>query len=153
MLVIVPPYSSVVPICHNILFLPRLNIVPAKILPTGEYLFERGLAKWDTGYRGFSGSWQTDFPCLMMIPVMKVIVTHPRKEIEVQSPTQVHQILQQLNLTPEAYLVIRGDELVTEDTVLQDSDSIEIRSVISGGSPLYTLPKMFSSRRHQNAQA
>ncbi len=69
----------------------------------------------------------------MMRPAMKVIVTHPRKEIEVQGPTQVHRLLQRLNLTPEAYLVIRGDELVTEDTVLQDSDSIEIRSVISGG--------------------
>ena len=64
---------------------------------------------------------------------MKVIVTHPRQELEVQGPTRVHQLLQRLDLTPEAYLVIRGDELVTEDTVLQDSDSIEIRSVISGG--------------------
>ena len=64
---------------------------------------------------------------------MKVIVTHPRQEFEIQGPTRVHQLLQRLDLTPEAYLVIRGDELVTEDTVLQDSDSIEIRSVISGG--------------------
>ena len=64
---------------------------------------------------------------------MKVILTNPRKELEVPGPTQVHQLLQQLNLTPEAYLVIRGDELVTEDAVLEDSDSIEIRSVISGG--------------------
>lgn len=80
-----------------------------------------------------SGSLQTDSPGLMMRPAMKVIVTHPRKEIEVQGPTRVHRLLQQLNLTPETYLVIRGDELVTEDTVLQDSDSVEIRSVISGG--------------------
>lgn len=69
----------------------------------------------------------------MIRPAMKVIVTHPRKELEIQGPTRVQKLLQQLNLTPEAYLVIRGDELVTEDTVLQDSDSIEIRSVISGG--------------------
>ncbi len=68
-----------------------------------------------------------------MIPSMNVIVTHPRKELTVQGPVHVHQLLQQLNLTPEAYLVIRGDELVTEDTVLQDADSVEIRSVISGG--------------------
>ncbi len=69
----------------------------------------------------------------MIRPAMKVLVTHPHKELEVQGPTRVHQLLQRLDLTPEAYLVIRGDELVTEDTVLQDSDSIEIRSVISGG--------------------
>lgn len=64
---------------------------------------------------------------------MKVTLTHPRQALEVPGPTRVHQLLQRLNLTPEAYLVIRGDELVTEDAVLQDSDSIEIRSVISGG--------------------
>lgn len=64
---------------------------------------------------------------------MKVMLTNPREELEVPGPTRVQQLLQRLNLTPEAYLVIRGDELVTEDVVLQDSDSIEIRSVISGG--------------------
>lgn len=64
---------------------------------------------------------------------MKVMLTNPRKELEVPGPTRVQQLLQRLNLTPEAYLVIRGDELVTEDVVLQDCDSIEIRSVISGG--------------------
>ncbi len=71
---------------------------------------------------------------------MNVIVTHPRKTLTVQGPLHVYQLLQQLELTPEAYLVIRGDELVTEDTVLQDSDAVEIRSVISGGSPRHALP-------------
>ena len=72
-------------------------------------------------------------PGLMIRPAMKVLVTNPPQELEVPGPTRVHQLLQRLDLTPEAYLVIRGDELVTEDTVLEDSDSIEIRSVISGG--------------------
>ncbi len=64
---------------------------------------------------------------------MHVLVTHPRQELDIQGPVHVRQLLQRLNLTPEAYLVIRGDELVTEDAVLQDSDAVEIRSVISGG--------------------
>jgi sulfur carrier protein len=64
---------------------------------------------------------------------MKVHLTNPSKDLDIQGPTRVKQLLQQLQLTPEAYLVIRGDELVTEDEVLNDSDSIEIRSVISGG--------------------
>jgi len=38
-----------------------------------------------------------------------------------------------LNLLAEAHLVIRGDELVTEDEMLSDKDEIEIRPVISGG--------------------
>lgn len=33
----------------------------------------------------------------------------------------------------EAHIVIRGDELVTEDEMLFDQDHIEIRPVISGG--------------------
>ena len=69
----------------------------------------------------------------MMTQTMKVHLTNPSKDLELPGPTRVHQLLQKLNLIPEAYLVIRGDELVTEDEVLQDTDSVEIRAVISGG--------------------
>jgi sulfur carrier protein len=64
---------------------------------------------------------------------MKIHLTNPTKELDIQGPMRVKQLLEQLQLTPEAYLVIRGDELVTEDEKLNDGDSIEIRSVISGG--------------------
>ncbi|MEC4672588.1 MAG: MoaD/ThiS family protein [Nitrospirota bacterium] len=64
---------------------------------------------------------------------MKIHLTNPHKDIEVPGPTRVRALLQHLNLTPEAYLVIRGDDLVTEDELLHDSDSVEIRGVISGG--------------------
>ena len=64
---------------------------------------------------------------------MKVHLTNPPKDLDIPGPTRVQQLLQALQLTPEAYLVIRGDELVTEDELLQDSDTVEIRSVISGG--------------------
>ncbi len=64
---------------------------------------------------------------------MKVHLTNPTKELDIQGPMRVKQLLEQLQLTPEAYLVIRGDELVTEDEKLNDGDTIEIRSVISGG--------------------
>jgi len=64
---------------------------------------------------------------------MKVHLTNPPKELEIPGPTRVQHLLQQLQLTPEAYLVIRGNELITEDEILHDSDSVEIRSVISGG--------------------
>ncbi|NKB80790.1 MAG: thiamine biosynthesis protein ThiS [Nitrospirales bacterium] len=64
---------------------------------------------------------------------MIVHLTNPDSTITIQGPKQVRQLLQDLNLIPEANLVIRGDELVTEDTFLDDLDTIEIRSVISGG--------------------
>jgi hypothetical protein len=31
-------------------------------------------------------------------------------------------------------LVIRGDELLTDDEVVEDADEIEVRAVISGGA-------------------
>ncbi len=64
---------------------------------------------------------------------MKVHLTNPTKELDIQGPMRVKQLLEQLQLTPEAYLVIRGDELITEDENLNDGDTVEIRSVISGG--------------------
>lgn len=65
--------------------------------------------------------------------IMKIQLSHPTRELEVQGPKRVRDLFRELNLIPEAYLVIRGDELVTEDETLRDSDSIEIRPVISGG--------------------
>ncbi len=70
----------------------------------------------------------------MMKPVMKIHLSHPNRDIEIAGPKQVQEVLKELQLIPEGYLVIRGEDLVTEDELLADSDSIEIRPVISGGS-------------------
>ncbi len=56
-----------------------------------------------------------------------------------KGPKKAKDLLRELNLVVEAHLVIRGDELVTEDEMLYDQDRIEIRPVISGGSPRFTL--------------
>lgn len=56
--------------------------------------------------------------------------------MDIRGPKKVRELLRELNLVVEAHLVIRGDELVTEDEWLQDSDVVEIRPVISGGSVL-----------------
>ena len=64
---------------------------------------------------------------------MKVILSHPSRQIEVKGPKRVRELLRDLSLLAEANLVIREDELVTEDEFLKDEDSVEIRPVISGG--------------------
>jgi sulfur carrier protein len=46
----------------------------------------------------------------------------------------VKELLRDLDLVVEAHLVIRGDDLVTEDEMLYDQDRVEIRPVISGGT-------------------
>ncbi|OLB21236.1 MAG: MoaD/ThiS family protein [Chloroflexi bacterium] len=64
---------------------------------------------------------------------MKVLLNHPVREVEVKGPRRVREVLKELNLLPESVLVVRGDDLVTEDELLRDEDRIEIRPVISGG--------------------
>lgn len=64
---------------------------------------------------------------------MKVVLRNPRREVEVDGPLRVRALLERLDVTREAVLVIRGDTLVTDDAVLQDDDEVEIRPVVSGG--------------------
>ncbi len=64
---------------------------------------------------------------------MHVKLSHPSRTMEVKGPKKANDLLRELNLVVEAHLVIRGDELVTEDEMLYDHDQIEIRPVISGG--------------------
>jgi sulfur carrier protein len=69
-----------------------------------------------------------------MIARMVVQLSHPSRQVEIKGPKRVREMLRDLNLVVEAHLVIRGDELMTEDEVLADADQVEIRPVISGGS-------------------
>lgn len=65
---------------------------------------------------------------------MKVQLSHPERSVEIKGPKRVRELLRDLNLVAEAHLVIRGNDLVTEDEILADTDSVEVRPVISGGS-------------------
>ncbi len=65
---------------------------------------------------------------------MRVQLSYPHRTVEVPGPKRVKDLLRELKLVQEAHLVIRGDELVTEDEVLKDTDDVEIRPVISGGA-------------------
>ena len=65
---------------------------------------------------------------------MQVQLSHPARTVEVKGPKKVKELLRELNLPVEAHLVIKGDDLVTEDEMLYDGDTVEIRPVISGGS-------------------
>ncbi|KRT71606.1 MAG: putative thiamine biosynthesis protein ThiS, sulfur carrier protein [Candidatus Rokubacteria bacterium CSP1-6] len=64
---------------------------------------------------------------------MKVILRNPRREVEVGGRRRVRELLKELEILPETVLVIRGDEMITADTVVGDEDVIELRPVISGG--------------------
>ena len=66
---------------------------------------------------------------------MHIQLSHPARTVEIKGPKRTKDLLRELNLVVEAHLVIRDNELVTEDEILYDKDRIEIRPVISGGTP------------------
>ena len=65
---------------------------------------------------------------------MRVVLRNPTREIDVDGPLTVHALLKRLELNRESHLVICDGELVAGDRTLPAEASVEIRSVISGGS-------------------
>lgn len=45
----------------------------------------------------------------------------------------VRELLKELNLSPESTLVVRDDEVLTEDEKLRRDDEVRVISAISGG--------------------
>ncbi len=64
---------------------------------------------------------------------MKVRITPQGREIEVTGVRTVHGLLAHLGVLEGTVLVIRGEALLTTDSQLADDQTIEIRSVVSGG--------------------
>ena len=64
---------------------------------------------------------------------MKVILRNPRREVELGGKRRVKEILVELGILPGTVLVIRGNELLTTDTVVGEDDVLELRPVMSGG--------------------
>lgn len=66
-------------------------------------------------------------------PEVLVRLRQPRREIVVDGPRNVDQLLAHLGLNRESHLVIRNGTLVPGDGRLEPDDTIEIRPVVSGG--------------------
>ena len=64
---------------------------------------------------------------------MIVRLRQPRREITIEGARSVNQLLDELGMNRESYLVIRNGTLVPGDAVLDDADVVEVRPVISGG--------------------
>jgi uncharacterized protein (TIGR00269 family) len=65
---------------------------------------------------------------------VKVKLRNPDREVEVAGERKVHAVLGELGINPDTVLVIRERELLTREDRVADSDVLEIRPVISGGS-------------------
>jgi len=65
---------------------------------------------------------------------VKVILRNPKREVAISGKRRVKELLLELDILPSTVLVIRGNELLTSDTVVADDDVLEVRPVMSGGS-------------------
>lgn len=59
---------------------------------------------------------------------------NPDRIVEVTGPRTVRALLNDLQIVPEAVLVIRDATLLTRDERVGNEDEIEVRPVLSGGS-------------------
>jgi sulfur carrier protein ThiS len=64
---------------------------------------------------------------------MRITVLPTRKQFEIAGRRRAADVLRELGFLPGTAMVIRGDVLVPENSMLEADDVIEVRSVISGG--------------------
>ena len=64
---------------------------------------------------------------------MLVRLRQPKREVTVDGGRSVNALLDELGMNRESFLVIRNGTLVPGDGRLDDTDTIEIRPVVSGG--------------------
>jgi sulfur carrier protein len=65
---------------------------------------------------------------------MQIRLEPQGKELTVAGRRRVGDVIRQLGIVAGTVMVIRGDDLLTDDDVVEDGDAIELRAVISGGS-------------------
>ena len=65
---------------------------------------------------------------------MIVELRNPTRTLELVGPMAVTALLARLGIPRETVLVIRDGTLVPGDAMLEASDRVEVRSVISGGA-------------------
>ena len=65
---------------------------------------------------------------------MKVKLRNPDRTVEVSGASTVAAVLAELQIVPEAVLVIRDATLLTRDERVTETDELEVRPVLSGGA-------------------
>jgi sulfur carrier protein ThiS len=65
---------------------------------------------------------------------VKIKLRNPSREVELVGRKRVKDVLKELDILPGTVLVIRGSDLLTADEVVGESDELEVRPVMSGGS-------------------
>jgi sulfur carrier protein ThiS len=66
---------------------------------------------------------------------VKALLLPQNRTVELPGRRRVGDILATLQIIPGTVMVIRGDSLLTDAEMVEASEEVEIRSVISGGAP------------------
>jgi sulfur carrier protein len=80
---------------------------------------------------GTRAAWRAA-PAPIMDGMVRVTILPDREVQEVDAAT-VSDVLVALGLHRDAHLVVRGEDILTSDTRLTETDELEIVPVISGG--------------------
>jgi sulfur carrier protein len=64
---------------------------------------------------------------------MQILLEPQGKRVTLAGRRRVGDLVQALGLIPGTVMVIRGDDLLTDDEMVEDADVVELRAVISGG--------------------
>ena len=71
---------------------------------------------------------------LLLIPSsMNIFIERENKKLTKKFKGTAQDLLKDLKINPETVLIVKNNEVVTEDESLNDKDTIKILSVISGG--------------------
>lgn len=64
---------------------------------------------------------------------MPVILILRKQEFQLEGTLTVKDALKKLDLSPESHLVVRDGDLLTENDVLRNGETVKIIAAISGG--------------------
>ncbi|KGQ22142.2 sulfur carrier protein TtuB [Thermus filiformis] len=66
---------------------------------------------------------------------MRVVLRMPeRRELELKGGRPLRAVLEEIGVNPEGVVVVRGEELLTLDAWVEEEDTLEVLSAISGGA-------------------
>jgi sulfur carrier protein len=65
---------------------------------------------------------------------MQVRLEPQGKQLTIAGRRRVGDLIRSLGILTGTVMVIRGEDLLTDDDVIEDDQAVELRAVISGGS-------------------
>ncbi len=65
--------------------------------------------------------------------MIRVRILQQRKEIEIQGPRKVGEILQEIGVKQGTTVVVKEGKILTPDRKVEDGETVDVISVVSGG--------------------